>query len=693
MSKKPVKKKISLSPLEARAEMTRLADEIAKHDALYYQKDKPAIPDAEYDSLRLQYKALEKEFPDQAPANSPEKRVGAAPARGFKKVRHPMPMLSLDNAFDEEDVRDFTARIRRFLKLEENAPLAFVAEPKIDGSSASLHYRNGEFVLGATRGDGIEGEDITENLRTIKTIPKKLHGDAPDFVEVRGEIYMEHKDFFALNEKQKEAGDDVFANPRNAAAGSLRQKDPSITASRPLRFFGYALGETSEPVAKTQEEIRTRLKKWGFTPNEPAPLCKNEEEMLAYHKKMEEQRADLPFDVDGVVYKLNDLALQQRLGFVSRSPRWAVAHKFSAMKAETTLNSIRIQVGRTGALTPVAELEPVTVGGVVVKRASLHNEDEIERKDVREGDRVILQRAGDVIPQIVEVKKDAAHEKRKKFVFPDKCPECGSAAIREEGEAIRRCTGGLICPAQVVERLIHFVSRGAFDIEGFAEKRLREFLDEGWVKAPADIFRLHKHAAALEKREGWGKLSAQNLVSAIEARRRIPLDRFIYALGIRQVGEATARLLAKNYKSWAHFYEEMRTAAKKDSPAYEHLENIGGIGESMADDLIAFFAEKHNREAIDDLLEEITLEDWKQAETLDSPISGKTVVFTGTLEKMGRNEAKAKAEKLGATVAGSVSSKTDYVIVGADAGSKAKKAAELGVKTLSEDEWLKLIGS
>jgi DNA ligase (NAD+) len=691
MSKKS-SKKIPLSPLEARAEMARLADEIARHDALYYQKDKPAISDAEYDAIRQQYKALEEEFPDQAPANSPEKRVGAAPARGFKKVRHPMPMLSLDNAFDEEDVRDFTNRIRRFLKLEETTPLAFVAEPKIDGSSASLHYRNGEFVLGATRGDGVEGEDITENLKTIKSIPKKLHGDAPEFVEVRGEIYMEHKDFFAMNEQQKQAGEEPFANPRNAAAGSLRQKDPSITASRPLRFFGYALGETSEPVAKTQEEIRARLKKWGFTLNEPAPLCKNEEELLAYHKKMEEQRADLPFDVDGVVYKLNDIALQQRLGFVSRSPRWAVAHKFSAIKAETTLNAIRIQVGRTGALTPVAELEPVTVGGVVVKRASLHNEDEIERKDVREGDRVILQRAGDVIPQIVGVKDDAAHARRKKFIFPDKCPECGSAAIREEGEVIRRCTGGLICPAQAVERLIHFVSRGAFDIEGFAEKRLREFLDEGWIKTPADIFRLHKKAAALETREGWGKLSAQNLINAVEARRRIPLDRFIYALGIRQVGEATARLLAKNYKSWAHFYEEMRGAGKKDSPAYEHLENIGGIGESMADDLIAFFAEKHNREAIADLQEEITIEDWKQGEIKDSPISGKTVVFTGTLEKMGRNEAKAKAEKLGATVAGSVSSKTDYVIVGADAGSKAKKAAELGVKTLSEEEWLKLIG-
>jgi DNA ligase (NAD+) len=444
-------------------------------------------------------------------------------------------------------------------------------------------------------------------------------------------------------------------------------------------------------VAKTQEDIRSRLKKWGFTLNEPAPLCKNENDMLAYHKTMEEQRADLPFDVDGVVYKLNDIALQQRLGFVSRSPRWAVAHKFSAMKAETTLKAIRIQVGRTGALTPVAELEPVTVGGVVVKRASLHNEDEIERKDVREGDRVILQRAGDVIPQIIGVKEDAAHAKRKKFVFPDKCPECGSAAVREEEGAIRRCTGGLICPAQAVERLIHFVSRGAFDIEGFAEKRLREFIDESWVKTPADIFHLHKKAKALEEREGWGKLSAQNILNAIESRRKIPLDRFIYALGIRQVGEATARLLAKNYKSWAHFYEEMRHAAKKESTAYEHLENIGGIGESMADDLIAFFAEKHNREAISDLQDEVTIEDWKQAETLDSPISGKTVVFTGSLEKMGRNEAKAKAEKLGATVAGSVSSKTDYVIVGADAGSKAKKAAELGVKTLSEEEWLKLI--
>jgi DNA ligase (NAD+) len=687
-------KRPDLSPLEARAEMVRLINDIAHHDELYHQKDKPEISDAAYDELRRKYKKLEEDFPDIAPANSPEKRVGAAPARGFKKVRHPQPMLSLDNAFNAEDVDDFIGRIRRFLKLEESVELAFVAEPKIDGLSASLQYRNGELVVGATRGDGEEGEDVTANLKTIKEIPQKLHGKAPEFVEIRGEVYMRHEDFFALNKRQEEAGKQVFANPRNGAAGSLRQLDSSITKERPLRFFGYAIGESSEPIAKTQEGIRKKLQGWGFTLNEPSATCESAKCLLAYHAKMESQRADLPFDVDGVVYKLNDIALQQRLGFVSRSPRWAIAHKFSAIKAETTLQSITIQVGRTGALTPVANLEPVNVGGVMVARASLHNEDEINRLEVMEGDRVIIQRAGDVIPQIMGVKDPKPNKKRGQYRLPDECPICHSLAIREEDGAIKRCTGGLICAAQAVERLIHFVSRTAFDIEGMGEQRIRDFWEEGLVKSPADIFKLRKHEKALMEREGWGEKSAQNLLGAIDARRTISLDRFIYSLGIRQVGEATAKLLAKHYKSWVHFAEEMWAAVKEDSPApaREHLTNIGGIGDSMATDLVGFFAEKHNRDAIADLLKQVEVQEYALAERHDTPISGKTVVFTGSLAKMGRNEAKAKAEQLGATVAGSVSSKTDFVVVGADAGSKARKAQELGVKILSEDEWLELIG-
>ncbi len=683
------------SPLEARAEMAKLAEDIAYHDRLYHQQDAPKISDAAYDALRLRYRLLEEAFPQLAPAGSPEKRVGAAPARGFKKVRHLQPMLSLDNAFSDEDIADFLARIRRFLKLAEDAPLPFVAEPKIDGVSASLHYRDGALVLGATRGDGEEGEDITANLKTLACIPKKLKGHVPGFVEIRGEIYMTQDDFFALNRRQEEEGKPLFANPRNGAAGSLRQLDPSITAARPLRFFAYALGEAPESLAETQQELRGLLKSWGFTLNEPSRLCHDEKDMRDFHAEMEERRADQSFDMDGVVFKLNDLALQRRLGFVSRSPRWAIAHKFSAIKAETTLKNIIIQVGRTGALTPVAELEPVNVGGVMVARASLHNEDEIARKGVRVGDRVIVQRAGDVIPQITGVKDDAAHARRAKFVFPDTCPECGSLAIREEGGAIRRCTGGLICPAQAVERLIHFVSRPAFDIEGLGDKTIREFWQEKIIRTPADIFRLKRRNAGLclEKREGWGEKSAQNLFDAIDARRTISLDRFIYALGIRQVGEATAKLLAKNYGSWQRFAKDMQAAGDKDGSARAQLVNIGNIGASTADDIAGFFAEKHNRQITGDLLEEMTVEDWKEPAAASSPLSGKTIVFTGTLARMSRNEAKARAESLGASVAGSVSSKTDFVVAGEDAGGKAKKAAGLGVKILSEEEWLKLAGS
>jgi DNA ligase (NAD+) len=696
-NKKKSSGKVELAPLEAAAEMARLADIIAHHDRLYYQKDDPEVSDADYDALRLQYKELEKLYPQFAPTNSPEKRVGAAPAAGFAKVRHPIPMLSLGNAFDEADVHDFTDRIRRFLKLEEDAKLPFMAEPKIDGLSASLHYEKGRFVLGATRGDGEEGENVTANLRTIQSIPANLKGDAPDFIEIRGEIFMERADFLALNKKQAAEDKQIFANPRNAAAGSLRQLDSRITASRPLKFLAYALGKTSEDVATSQSDLRKRLKAWGFALNEPAQLCQNQKEMLAYHAEMEENRTAMPFDVDGIVYKLNDFALQERLGFVSRSPRWAIAHKFSAEKAETTLNAIVIQVGRTGALTPVAELEPVNVGGVMVARATLHNEDEIERKDVRAGDRVIVQRAGDVIPQIVEVKKEARKAGSKPFVFPHKCPECGSLAVREEDEAVRRCTGGLICPAQAIERLKHFVSRDAFDIEGMGEQRIRSFWDEELVRTPADIFTLEKRDAAmggkLAQREGWGEKSTEKLFLAINARRTIALDRFIYALGIRQVGTATAKLLARTYRNWNDFEKMMIAAKDRSSSAYQDLGVLDGIGESVATTLIDFFDEKHNRDVVHALLKEVDVEDWKTIATSASAISGKTIVFTGTLHKMGRNEAKARAESLGATVAGSVSSKTDFVVVGEDAGSKAKKAAELGVKTLTEDEWLALIGA
>ncbi len=685
-----------LTPLEAKAELARLADLIAHHDVRYHEKDAPEISDADYDDLRKLYRTLEEAFPHLAPANSPEKRVGAKPAAGFKKVQHITPMLSLGNAFDEADVNDFTGRIRRFLKLPDDTPLSFMAEPKIDGLSASLRYEKGKFTLGATRGDGNEGEDITANLRTIKTIPHELKGTHPDFVEIRGEVYMERGDFFKLNEAQEKAGKQIFANPRNGAAGSLRQMDAEITRSRPLRFFAYAVGGPLENVAESQADLRKKLKAWGFQLNEPSKLCKNEKEMLEYQAGIGEQRDELPFDVDGVVYKINDAALQERLGFVSRSPRWAIAHKFSARQAETTLNAITIQVGRTGALTPVAELEPINVGGVMVARATLHNEDEIIRKDIRVGDRVIVQRAGDVIPQIVGVKLEHRKKHAKPFEFPHICPECGSHAVREEGEAVRRCTGGLICPAQAIHRLVHFVSRDAYDIDGLGERTIKEFWDEKIIHAPADIFTLQKRNGkafpALEEREGWGEKSAEKLFAAINAKRSIPLDRFIYALGIRQIGTATAKLLAKTYGEWAAFEKAMHEAANIESEAYAQLNAKDGIGASMIEDLTAFFAEPHNTKAIKALLAEVAPAKWQFAPEVQSAITGKTIVFTGTLEKMGRNEAKAKAEQMGANVAGSVSSKTDFVVVGADAGSKAKKAAELGVKTLSEDEWLALIG-
>lgn len=685
-----------MTPLEAGAEMARLADLIAHHDQLYHAQDKPEISDAEYDRLRVAYRTLEAAFPDLAPANSPEKRVGAETAGGFTQVRHRVPMLSLDNAFDAADVTDFCDRIRRFLKMDAASPLLFMAEPKIDGLSANLLYEKDRFVLGATRGDGMQGEDITANLKTIQNIPPLLSGKAPVRIEIRGEIYMEKGDFLQLNARQQAEGKAAFANPRNAAAGSLRQLDPAVTALRPLKFFAYAVGAVEGWDFHTQAELREHLKHWGFQLNEPAELCNNEAELLAYHARIEAARAAMPYDMDGVVYKLNDMALQERLGFVSRAPRWAIAHKFSAEKAITKLNAIRIQVGRTGALTPVAELEPVNVGGVMVSRATLHNEDEIARKDIRVGDTVIVQRAGDVIPQIVSVLQDQRPKHSVPFVFPDHCPECGSLAPREKDAAIRCCTGGLICPAQAIERLIHFASRSAFDLEGLGERSLRSFWEAGLIKTPVDIFTLKAHDAVADKPlatwEGWGDKSAQKLFAAIDARRRISLDRFIYALGIRQIGEATAKLLARTYRSWPHFMAQMIAAADSSSLAHAELIALDGMGESTANDLIGFFSEPYNRQLLADLTQAVSIEDW-HAPTGSSggALAGKTIVFTGTLHSMSRGEAKAKAEQLGATVVGTVSAKTDLVVAGEDPGSKAAKAKALGLVLLNEQAWLKLI--
>ena len=682
-----------LKAAEAKQELARLAAEIARHDRLYHQQDAPEISDADYDALRRRNDAIEARFPELRRPDSPTLRVGAAAATGFAKVTHARPMLSLDNAFDEADARDFVARIRRFLRLADDAAVELVAEPKIDGLSASLRYENGAFVQGATRGDGTVGEDVTANLRTIKDIPRKLSGTkVPQVLEVRGEIYMRRDDFMTLNAERAKAGEAVYANPRNFAAGSVRQIDPKMTAARPLRFFAYAWGEVSEPVAETHWDFLQRLKAWGFAVNPLAKRCPDIDAALAFYREVGDERAKLPYEIDGVVYKVNRFDWQDRLGMVSRAPRWALAHKFPAEQAQTILRAITIQVGRTGALTPVANLEPITVGGVVVSRATLHNEDEIVRKDVREGDTVIIQRAGDVIPQVVAVVTEKRPRNSKPFVFPDRCPVCNSHAVREEGEVVRRCTGGLICAAQVVERLKHFVSRNAFDIDGLGGKSIEELWQLGWLKTPADIFRLHKHADALIEREGWGEQSVAKLLQAIEARRTVPLERFIYALGIPQVGDATARLLARNYGSLPAWRDAMIAAGDPESAAFHDLDNIESIGPSLAADIVAFFAEPHNLKALDDLMAEVTPQDFVAPQTTGSAIAGKTVVFTGNLEAMTRNEAKARAEQLGARVASSVSKKTDYVIVGADAGSKAAKAKELGLTMLDEAEWLKLIG-
>jgi DNA ligase (NAD+) len=660
------------------------------HGERYHAEDAPEISDAEYDALYRRLQAIEARFPELIREDSPTVRVGAAPAAGFGKVRHAIPMLSLGNAFAREDVEGFMESARNFLRAGADEVIEVLAELKIDGLSCSLRYEHGLLVQAATRGDGQEGEDVTANVRTIDNVPHKLAGDAPDLLEVRGEVYMTDADFLALNERQQAAGAKLFANPRNAAAGSLRQLDPTITKSRPLKFFGYAWGEVSRPLGKTQAEARAAIESFGFTLNEPSRLCRSVDEMIRFYEEIGDARATLGFSIDGIVYKINRLDLQQRLGFVSRAPRWAIAHKFPPEQARTVLKGITLQVGRTGALTPVAELTPINVGGVMVGRATLHNEDYIAEKDIRVGDTVIVQRAGDVIPQVVSVVTDLRPADAEPWTPPTECPICRSAAVREPGEAKRFCTGGLVCEAQAVERLRHFVARDAFDIEGLGYKTVVEFHEADLIKTPADIFRLKRED--IEGREGWKDLSIAKLLKSIEARKTIPLDRFILALGIRQVGQTTARLMAKHYRTLDHWREAMTSAADPESDAYKELMNIDGVGADTAKDLTDFFAEENNRDAVDDLLRELdSVEAFTQVAREGGALDGKVVVFTGTLVQLSRGEAKARAEGAGAKVTGSVSAKTDYLVVGADAGSKAAKAQELGVKTLTEDEFIALV--
>ena len=746
---KPVE---ALTEAEAGAELARLAEEISRANAAYHAEDAPEISDAAYDALRRRNAAIEARFPGLARADSPSGQVGAAPAEGFSKVRHAVRMLSLSNAFEDGDIRDFDDSMRRYLGLAPEAPLACTAEPKIDGLSLSLLYEDGALVQAATRGDGSEGENVTANARTIADIPHRLEG-APERLEVRGEVYMSHADFAALNDRQAAAGAKTFANPRNAAAGSLRQLDPRITAARPLRFFAYAWGQLSEPLADTQWRAIERLATFGFSTNPLTALCDGPEAMLAQYHAIEAQRATLGYDIDGVVYKVNDLALQERLGFRSTTPRWAIAHKFPAELAWTRLEAIDIQVGRTGALSPVARLTPVTVGGVVVSNATLHNEDYIagrdsagnpirpdgtgQGKDIRIGDWVQVYRAGDVIPKIADVDLSKRPAEAQPFVFPQTCPECGSDAIREEGDAVRRCTGGLICPAQAVEKLRHFVSRAAFDIEGLGAKQVEQFHAEGWIREPADIFTLReRHGSGLQQlknREGWGEKSAQNLFDAIDERRRIPLHRLLFGLGIRHVGEVASADLARHFGTWqalsltvdaacpaaeaqraaeAAEAAERRAAAEEGrraqvsaardrawadvapeaKAAWDEILGIDGIGATVVLELVTAFAQDAERASIDRLVAHLDVQSAERPRTEGSPVAGKTVVFTGSLDKMTRAEAKARAEALGAKVSGSVSAKTDIVVAGPGAGSKEKKAQELGLVILDEDGWLELIG-
>ncbi len=744
----------SLSAKEAKTELDRLHNMLSAADAAYHGADAPEISDADYDALKLRYFAIEAAFPDLKRSDSLSEKVGAAPAEGFAKVTHQVPMLSLGNAFADEDVEDFVARARKFFEREPDLDLSFTAEPKIDGLSASLRYENGVFVQGATRGDGAVGEDITANLKTIADIPKKLKGEGwPEVLEVRGEVYMTHAEFKALNERSAAEGGQIYVNPRNTAAGSLRQLDPSVTAKRNLKYFAYAWGFVSEPFAASQMEAVEKLGRWGFVINPLMKLCRTPAEMIEHYHGIEEQRATLGYDIDGVVYKLNNLALQQRWGFVARAPRWAIAHKFPAELAWTRLEAIEIQVGRTGALSPVARLQPVTVGGVVVSNATLHNEDYIagrdnqgnpirDGKDIRVGDWVQVYRAGDVIPKVADIDLDKRPADAEPYRFPHACPECGSEAIREEGDSVRRCSGGLICPAQAVEKLKHFVSRAAFDIEGLGAKQAEQFYKDGWATQPAEIFTLKERfgpgqVQQLQNKDGWGETSARNLFDAIDARRTIPLRRLVFALGIRHVGEVVSADLARHYGTWENLidaldaaYEAMerhlaaedavaterikanaesrraqisatREATWRSEPpvptesraAWDELVSIDGIGATVAVAIVAAFAQTAERASIDRLVRHLTIQPEKKPDTQGSVVAGKTVVFTGSLEKMTRSEAKGMAERLGAKVAGSVSAKTDLVVAGPGAGSKLKKAEELGIEVIDEDGWLALADS
>ena len=681
---------------DAAGELARLAGEIARHNALYHTDDAPEISDADYDSLVRRNTAIEAAFPHLIRADSPSVKVGAAPAGHLAKVAHARPMTSLDNAFSDEEVAEFVARVRRFLKLAEDAPVALTAEPKIDGLSCSLRYEGRQLVRALTRGDGTTGEDVTANVATIADIPPSLPEDAPELFEVRGEVYMAKADFAALNARlateAEAAGKEArqFANPRNAAAGSLRQKNASVTASRPLRFLAHGWGEASAVPGEAQADVIGALRAWGFPVADGFARVETVEQALAVYRAIEATRADLPFDIDGVVYKLDRLDLQARLGTVGRAPRWAIAHKFPAEQAQTTLLDIDIQVGRTGKLTPVAKLEPVTVGGVVVKNATLHNADEIARLGVRPGDRVVLQRAGDVIPQIVEnLTRDAD---RPPFVFPDRCPECGSEAVAEEGEVDIRCTGGLICPAQRLERLKHFVSRGALDIDSLGVERLKLFLDLGWIAEPADIFHLHRQREELLAMKGWKETSVDALLAAIEAKRAPDAARLLFGLGIRHVGQITARDLMKMFATLPHLRETAEAARAGDEDGLTRFALIDGVGPAVVVALGDFFHEPHNQAVWDDLLAEVRPPAFI-VETRDSAVSGQTIVFTGTLETLSRDEAKAQAESLGARVAGSVSAKTDLVVAGASAGSKAKKAADLGISVVDEAGWAAIVAA
>ncbi len=691
-----------LMPLEARMEWQALADEIAQHDMLYHQKDAPSISDSDYDVLRRRFDAILAAFPELQNEATSLARVGAKPAEKFAKVRHAVPMLSLANTFSDEEVGEFVERVRRFLDWPEEREIAFTAEPKIDGLSCSIRYEKGQLKIAATRGDGEEGEDVTANVRTIRSIPQVLRGDVPPVIEVRGEVYMSTADFLALNTRQEAEGKPPFANPRNAAAGSLRQLDPLITASRPLRFFAYAWGAAEGDLpSDTQSGMVAAFGTMGLPVNPLTKRCVSVEEMIAQYRLIEEKRPTLGYDIDGVVYKVDDLALQQRLGFISRSPRWATARKFPAEQARTVLLDIDIQVGRTGALTPVAKLQPITVGGVVVSNATLHNEDEIARKDVRVGDTVIVQRAGDVIPQIVSVVLEKRPAGAKPYEFPHLCPACGSHAVREtdpktgEAEVARRCTAGLICPAQATERLKHFASRNAFDIEGLGDKQIEGFYADGLITRPRDIFTLaERDALSLKKlkdREGYGAVSVKKLFDAIEARRNVTLNRFIFALGIRHVGETTAKQLARHFGSIEKLREVAVTASADGEAANAELTGIDGIGPIVAGSIVDFFGEAHNLEELDALMAYVTPEAM-EAVAAASPVSGKTVVFTGALERMSRDEAKAMAERLGAKVSGSVSKKTDLVVAGPGAGSKLADAKKHGVEVISEDEWFERVG-